>query len=235
MSNPDFYDFGAGKGNSMARASEWWGGTGIGYDATDSRRAVAVGRGYDVREGILPDVMRELPDESARYSVVNHVLEHMPDMNTVREIIKEACRVSREFVYIAGPWFDSDRDLMMSGCKWFCNDWPKDHPTRVTMLDLHSSLSACPDVIGYRMWGRDRIDSTRHKLIYPLWADSQNEPAPYEYNPQKHVRKQMVSLPFCFSEICCVAIVGNDALGCDCMVDFEKHNPNATHILTELR
>ena len=220
-----FYDFGAGKGNSMGRAVQWWGGRGVGFEDSGPRRAIAVERGYNVQPGRMPDCMAALPPDGARYSVINHVLEHIPEMRIARKIIQEALRVSREFVYLAGPWMESDLELMLAGCKWFCNDWPKDHPTRVTALDIYSAARDSKQAKHIAVYGRDRIGDTGHDHVYPL--ESAPLPTPYLCDDKMLASKgDPKPLHLCYSEICC--LIFKDAK-CDETVlsQFEEHNPTA--------
>jgi hypothetical protein len=227
-----FYDFGAGKGNSMARAVQWWGGVGVGFEYAEPRRKIAIGRGYNVKAGKLPDVMWTLENDSAQYSIINHVLEHLQDIGTGRKVIQQACRVSSEFVYIAGPWFESDAELFLQGYKWFCNDWPVDHPTRVTMLDIRRALVDSGKVKQYWLFGRDRIENSAHKLVYPLAVDTQKIPAPYEYDPAVHSAKGKPAMfKNCFSEICVIAQVGSGVT--DYVDKFKANNGNAEMLMTE--
>ena len=230
----DFYDFGTGRGNSMVMASRIWGGVGVGYESSDSRRAEAIRRGLDCKPGDMLEIMPALPANSASYVVLNHILEHMTDARRARNVIEDACRIAAWFVFMAGPWFDSDGYLLQRGVKLFASDWPTDHLTAVTSLMVRT---ACSDVLTATVtrlviWGRQAIESTDHHYIYALPENVRGLPHPYRYIKGTHLDKPHgVALHGCFYELCAMAIT--EGSGDDDIRKFEVASKSAVRIHDE--
>ena len=205
-----FYDFGSGRGNSMIMAAKIWGGVGVGFEASEPRRNEAINRGLDCRPGNMIEVMPTIADNSARYVILNHILEHMESATIARNVVEHACRIASEFVFIAGPWFDGDGELFAGGCKMFASDWPEDHPTRVTMLDLHRAYTDSGCVKEYTIWGRGRIPDTDHPYVFSLAEDVRKLPHPYRWQPEINSDKPAThTLHGCFYELCSLVFADN--------------------------
>lgn len=201
-----FIDVGSGLGNSMAMAQEIWGGVGVGYETDEKRNAEALRRGFDCCLQPAIDGLRLWKDGKVDYCVINHFLEHLPGIPDVRAILRECCRVASRFVFMAGPWFDSDGDLFSHGCKIFASDWPEDHPTRVTCLDLYRAFSDFAQGWTLRLYGRQRIASTSHHYIFPIRTDVRGLKSPYRHDPAIHGDKPTGKpLSRCFWEVCAIA------------------------------
>jgi len=125
----DFVDFGCKTGGSFRFCQEVLGGKrGLGIDRNEAYVEEFCKSGG---EAILADVTETgLPDNFARFVCVSHLLEHLPNWDMVEKATLEAIRISRDFVYIVGPYFDADDYLSSIGFKFFWSDWTW-HPTHV--------------------------------------------------------------------------------------------------------
>jgi hypothetical protein len=203
-----FYDFGAGKGNSMIRSARIWGGAGRGIERNARRCAEAVARGLDVRCVNLFDAMPELPDAGADYATICHVLEHLPTLAMIRETVFHAARVSRRFVYIEGPWCETDSALFRMGIKQRWNDNPDDHPYPVNALMMFSALRATGRMRSVSFYGRGRVLTQDHTDLRNI-ADGDT----------RTLAVPPAALDGVFEELCCVASLAPD---CDAVLKWES-------------
>ncbi len=77
--------------------------------------------GYDCAQGDATNL--DFPPDSVRFAVMSHFLEHLPDLSMVKDAIKSAARVASDFLFIRGPYFDSDEYLRSFGLKFTWSDW----------------------------------------------------------------------------------------------------------------
>jgi hypothetical protein len=197
-----FYDFGAGKGNSMLRSARIWGGEGRGIERNARRCAEAVARGLCVDCRNMFDAMPEIPPKSVDYVTICHVLEHLPTLAMIRETVAHAVRVAMGFVYIEGPWCESDGMLLRHGIKQRWNDKPDDHPYPVNALTIFSALLAAGAVRRVTFWGRGPV----------LSADHPDFRAIHDGDERKLAVPEITLAPGeCFEEICCVAELAADS------------------------
>jgi len=225
-----FVDIGSGRGNSILMASKLWGGDGIGYETSLNRNAEAIERGYDCRLESALDALPKLGDGCFDYAVINHFLEHLAGTGEVRTIIQHACRVTSGFVFVAGPWFDSDGPLFRRGLKIFASDWPEDHPTRVTMMDLYRAFQDFMPGGTLKLYGRQPITSTDHHYLFPIQAVTRGLKGPYHYDPEQHGAKPAGEyIDGCFWEVCAIAYrPGNESAA----ERFEENQEGKTTCLT---
>jgi hypothetical protein len=203
----EFYDFGAGRGNSMVRSARIWGGTGHGIERNARRCKEAVARGLDVQCRNLFEAMPELPDAGADYATICHVLEHLPTLAMIRETVAHAARVSRRFVYIEGPWCETDGVLCRLGIKQRWNDKPDDHPFPVNALTVFSALMATGKTRSVSFYGRGRVLTHDHPDLRNI-ADGDT----------RTLAVPPAALTGVFEELCCVA---SFEPGCDASRKWE--------------
>ena len=133
----DHIDFGCSKGGSLDFAKKRLGGQyGLGIDIDSAKVAAAREAGY---EAIQYDI-NQLPNRKlVRFVVMSHFLEHLPSLHNAKTMIRKACEISYEFIYIQQPFFDADGYLLEKGFKLFWSDW-RGHPNRMTSLDMYLIL-----------------------------------------------------------------------------------------------
>lgn len=139
LSGYDFLDFGASTGGSIQLAKEHLGGRrGIGIDLDPRKVHKARENGCDCEVGDITNL--DAPAQSVRFVVMSHVLEHLPNEQTLARALAEAARVARDFLFIRGPNFDDESYLREHGLKWYWSDWTG-HSFHLTTTILQRHLN----------------------------------------------------------------------------------------------
>ena len=81
----------------------------LGIDIKPSKVQEMLQAGYDCIQGDVTQL--DLLENSVRFVVMSHVLEHLPNLEAVRAAIANAARVGSDFLFIQGPYFDADKYL----------------------------------------------------------------------------------------------------------------------------
>jgi hypothetical protein len=129
----DHIDFGCSKGGSLEFAKKRLGGhKGLGIDndpikVTATKLAGFYATEYDIL--MLPN------QKLVRFIIMSHFLEHIAMLSDVKNIIRKACQIAEEFIYIQQPFFDADGYLFEKNFKLYWSDW-KGHPNRITSLEV---------------------------------------------------------------------------------------------------
>lgn len=181
----DFLDFGASKGGAIDFALAALGGRkGLGVDI-DPRKVAEMRRlGYDCVEGDITDL--EIRDGSVRFVIMSHILEHLSDVEAVRRAVGTAARISRDFLYIQGPFFDADDALAARGLKFYWSDW-HGHRCHVTTACLRWVLGELA-LRDYLIMARTPVADSADRAIHPL-ASPQDQGS---YRPGEHPPKPFV-------------------------------------------
>lgn len=117
----DFIDIGCSKGGSLAWGMANFGGTGLGIDLSERKVEATRAAGY---QAIVADATAlDMADGAVRFATLSDVLEHMPDGETAERCLREAYRVSRDFVLVRGPNFDREDELARLALKRYYADW----------------------------------------------------------------------------------------------------------------
>ena len=182
----DFLDFGAGKGGSLDFARRRLGGRrGLGIDKSRKNVEQLRNSGYDCIEGDITTL--DLDDKAVKFVVMSHILEHLPDLDAVRQTIAGAVRISQDFIFIQGPWFDADDYLEKLGLKLYWSDW-RGHPCHLTTRQLGEILRSM-ELTEHVIMGRDVISGSGDSAIHPL-----NSPGDqHDYEPQTHPEKPEIT------------------------------------------
>lgn len=205
----DFLDFGCSKGGSLNWAMEKYGvEKGLGIDIDSSKLSLTVENGFDA---CLFDILA-IPDISlVDFVIIFHMLEHVPDLKAVRQILRKACAVSRKFVHIRQPYFDADGYLFSQGLKLFYSDW-KAHPNPMSSLQFYlifRDLKALGLVSEFSISAKKRVVDSSDPAIHPIESPVDQ----HKYFSGNHPQKDMdtkFDLPV-FEEIVVVASVpGSD-------------------------
>ena len=192
----DFIDFGASKGGCIEFAKVRLGGVrGLGIDI-DSDKVKAMRRsGYDCIYGDIRAL--GISSKAVRFVTMSHVLEHLPDLESVQKAIAGAARVARDFLFIQGPCFDDVSRLEPLGFRLFWSHW-KGHRCHLTTSQLRQILLrlGLPD---HLMFVRLPVADSSDSSIHPL-----NSPGRLEYRPGVHPPKPFVRFsPPVYKEIVC--------------------------------
>jgi hypothetical protein len=119
----ELLDLGCGAGGSLISATRRFGVEGIGLERDP--RFVAKGQeaGLPIYQG---DVL-ELDDEqfpAAKYVMLDNLLEHMPDLGAVEQVLGATCRIASRLVHVRHPSFEDETYLASIGLKQYWTDWP---------------------------------------------------------------------------------------------------------------
>jgi hypothetical protein len=198
----DFIDFGASEGGSIEFVQRVLRGERpLGIDIDPEKVARMKAEGFECVEADATAL--DLPEDSVRFVVMSHFLEHLPSLDHVRRAIESAATVARDFLFIQGPFFDADDSLAESGLKFYWSSWTG-HKCHLTSTQLAGIL----DDLGLRRWqmmfaGKvaDSFDASIHPLSSPL-----NQAM---YQPGRHLPKARLTFqPSLFREIVCMVNVG---------------------------
>jgi len=134
----DFVDFGCSVGGSMKFAERAFAGgkaIGIDIDPTKVERTRAAGYEAVLADATDPQQFRG----QARFSILSHFLEHLPNYEAVTRSLETAIAISRDFVFVRQPWFDTDGELFRHGLKFYWSDW-SGHPMPLTSLQMYRAI-----------------------------------------------------------------------------------------------
>lgn len=182
----DFLDFGASTGGCIEFAKARLGGTnGLGVDIDSQKVARMWSLGYDCAEGDVTQV--DLPDDSVRFVTMSHILEHLPDLDSVRRALAGAARVASDFLFIQGPFFDADGILAEDGLKFYWSDWTY-HTCHLTTDALRETLDAL-GLRDYVCMGRAVVADSTDPAVHPTGSP----PDQHDYDAGEHPPKPTVS------------------------------------------
>lgn len=181
----DFLDFGCSRGGSIEWAKKLLGGKkGLGIDIAAAKVKEAREAGHNA---INFDLMKIPPRKLVRFTVMSHFLEHVPDLTMVKTFVRNACEVSREFVLIKQPYFDSDGYLFQNGLKTYWSDW-RGHPNCMGTLDLYRilrELKADGKLTAFSIHAKLPIKTSDDKFIHPVSSPIDQ----HQYDPKIHPPK----------------------------------------------
>lgn len=182
----DFVDFGCSLGGSMGLAQKHLGGRrGLGIDRSPTKVEKARARGFDVVRGDLAKGAKFRGQ--VRFAILNHFLEHLPNLEVAKACLDTALAISREFVYVKQPWFDADDRLRLLGLKLYWSDW-SGHRNRMTSDQFLTALQHLRNKHHFRravLAGRTIISNSDAPEVHPL--DSPTDQHAHE--PAKHPAK----------------------------------------------
>lgn len=179
----DFVDYGSKSEGSMALAMKKFGGRrGLGIEIRPDFVEEAKSKGHNV---MLGDVTKlSLPDKFVRFTMICHFLEHLSGIESVKSALKNAVRISREFVYIRGPIFDNDEYLKKLGLKVYWSDW-SGHACHLTTKQLSEILDSL-GVKSYEIKFEVEMEDSNNKNIHPI----DSPPNQHYYDSKQHPPKK---------------------------------------------
>ena len=136
LSGVDFVDFGSGIGGSIDYCEKRFGGIGLGIDNDEHKVATARGLGKNV---CLGDILAIPGEKVVSYVSMMDFLEHLPSEAVAAEMIKKACALASDFIFIAHPSFEDERYLRSLGLKQYWQDW-RGHPTHLMLSEIVLAL-----------------------------------------------------------------------------------------------
>jgi hypothetical protein len=214
----DYFDFGCSSGANISFNNGVFPDLhGLGIDIDARKIALARENGH---QAVIFDIL-EIPDEKlVKFVTMSHFLEHLGCVADARQMIAKAISVSRDFVFIRQPWFDSDGDLFQLGYKFYWSHW-KGHRNKMTALDFHSIL--VPELENgrirrFELFGRGVVGHGKHPTLLPLGAPIDQ----HQYDEKLHGAKTAIELPFrAYREIVARIEIG-DGSGADAIMERMK-------------
>ncbi len=184
----DFLDFGASTGGSIAFARKHLGGQrGLGIDRHPQKIRQLRDAGY---EGLLADITNiDAPAQCVRFVTMIHLLEHLPDLETITATLRMGAFLARDFLFIRGPNFDDDAYLREQGVKWYWSDWPRAHTYHLTTAALHQCCDALHLSDRYLCHFRG-VNTTQDPALHPLHSP----PGQHDYDATVHPSKTVKPL-----------------------------------------
>jgi hypothetical protein len=198
----DFVDFGCSAGGSIDWAARRFGGKrGLGIDISPDKVASARGAGH---EAMLADATRvDQFSGKVRFATMVHFLEHLPSIEAARKVTAAALSISRDFLYIRQPWFDSDGALMRLGLKLYWSHW-RGHPLPMSSLQAFSifdELTSTRRCARFAIYGRGPITTSDHEAVAPLTAPGES----HRYEAERDGPKPSMALEGVFTELVVIA------------------------------
>ncbi len=184
----DFIDFGASKGSSIEYAKKSLNGNqGLGIDINPSKVSHMKTFGYDC---ILGDItnLEYIPDNSVRFVTISHVLEHLPNIAEIKKTIEEAIRISTDFVFIQGPYFDADDYLETLNLKFFWSDW-RGHPYHFRTDEMEDIAFKNDSIFKHKILVREPVRDSLDPTIHPLESPIDQHEYVKALHPQKNIIK----------------------------------------------
>jgi hypothetical protein len=194
----DYFDFGCSKGANITHTNSAIPGLrGLGIDIDSAKVEAAKGNGH---EAIVFDILKLPERKLVDFVTMAHFLEHLPGVASARAMVAKAIGVSRNFVLIRQPWFDSDGELLRHDLKFYWSHW-RGHRNKMTTLDFYSILDdelAKDRISGFTIMGRNPVKHSKHSSLLPLSAPMDQ----HQYDQSLHGEKLNQPLQFlAFKEV----------------------------------
>lgn len=182
----DFIDFGASRGRSIEFAYRvLGGGNGLGIDINESKISYMKDRGYECIKADITN-LTDIPDNSVKFVVISHLLEHLDSLISIESALNEAYRIASDFIFIQGPYYDADDYLEELGLRFYWSYW-RGHTYHFKVSELKQILNKLP-IYDYEVLLRTRIHDSTHSAIHSL-----NSPIDqHDYNSDIHPAKNIV-------------------------------------------
>lgn len=180
----DFVDFGSGVGRSLLDAEKRFGARGVGVELRPGKVETARANGANVHVGSILDVPRDIEVD---FVTIDNVLEHLPDEQTVEDVLAVAADIARDFIYIRHPCFEDEAYLGALGLKQYWTDW-RGHPSHLLLADLVAMLRRLGlGLVEFEFVGEST--SSEDSTILPAGAPVDS----FEYEEASHGPKPIVA------------------------------------------
>jgi len=158
---------------------------GIGVDNDPVKVLAAQKKGFRC---ILGDITNlELGKKKVRFCSMSHVLEHLPNLESAELAIKSAIEISKDFIFIQGPFFDEDKYLESKKLRFFWSNWVG-HPLHLSS-DMLIGIFDKLGVNDYRIYVRIPIKDSSDPSIHSL-KSRRNQ---FDFDPKVHPPKAQVT------------------------------------------
>ncbi len=131
----ELIDLGCGTGRSLRGAARRFGARGIGLERNERKVRIGQAEGIPIyRADLLEMDLATFPN--VRYVTIDNVLEHLPTLDAVEDLVAASVRLASHVVHIRHPSFEDVDYLADIGLKQYWTDWPGVHtaPARIDQL-----------------------------------------------------------------------------------------------------
>lgn len=174
-------DLGAGDGASLATYEKIIGGKGLGIELDEKKVKKAQGLDRNVYLGNALDLHRI--GGKVDYVTCDNFLEHLPNKQSVFEMLDQAFRVSEKFVFIRHPSFEDIEYLKGHGLKSYWSHW-RGHTSMLTIGDF-SEMFISLGVSRFMVVPVYRINNSNDSKLIPISAPVDQ----HDYDKDKHGEK----------------------------------------------
>jgi hypothetical protein len=194
----DFLDFGASDGKSFLFAQRvLGGGPGLAIDIDEKKVTKLRTAGVPCYQADVTKL--DLPENSVRFVIMNHFLEHLPSLEHVRQTISSAAKVASEFIAIQGPYFDADDMLAKVNLRYYWSYWSV-HTCHLSTFQLETILDLL-DLTKRGLWLSGEVLDSNDPSLHPL-SSPKNQT---EHDSLIHEGKaKVVFRPPLYREITCL-------------------------------
>lgn len=202
----DFLDLGTLDGGGFGIAELQGGRRGLGFELSAAAVRNAKAKGWDValHDVCLLQPMSPLVD----FAVCSHILEHLPDLERIEGVIASLASLSRRYILIAGPCFETEAYLEGLDLK-VLHSLMIDHTCKMKVSDLIAIL--------HRLELRDFVVALGGRMHDSdnMWIHSAAQTVPPEglwtYDADKHLPKKRSSFDReLFRDFVCVVKLSAD-------------------------
>lgn len=179
----DFVDFGTHKGSGLRFGSDLLGGRqGLGVELNDAKVVENLAAGLHVYSGDVNAI--PLDGKRFKFGVCRHVLEHMPNADTVASVLASLARMCSDFIYIEQPDATHEAYLNSLGLMSMAATLSY-HTCLMTETELAQTLERAGLAnyqIGHRIPQRDSANKWIHAIGSPpnRWAWTETDlPKPH--------------------------------------------------------
>lgn len=183
----DFVDLGTLDGGGFKIGELQGGQRGLGFELSADAVRRAKDKGWDVA---LQDVCRLEPTSpQVDFAVCSHVLEHLPDLQSIQHVLRSLSSLCRNYILISGPCFETEPYLEQLGLK-VLHSLMLDHTCKIKVGELVTIL--------HKLELRDFTIALGERMIdsSDRWIYSSKQSVPPEglwtFDSAKHLPKNSV-------------------------------------------
>jgi len=172
----DFLDFGTHKAGGLRLGESLGGRRGLGVEFEDAKVLNTLRGGDAVWSGDVADF--PLTEPAFGFGICRHVLEHLPDLGVVRTVLERMSAACRDYLYVEGPDFTTERMLEPLGLT-MAHTTTTVHTCHVTAEDVIAilgELGFTRTLVGGKLRIRDSSNVWVHAAGAPAnrskWSDA---------------------------------------------------------------
>jgi hypothetical protein len=159
----DFVDLGCSNGGSILQCTRRFNverGLGIDLDERKVQRTREAGF-----EAVVADAREFKLDRTVRFVSIMDFFEHLPDLDTVEQVLTAAAVSARDFIFIKHPSFEGQEHAESLGMRQYWWHW-RGHTAHVRVADYCSMFERL-GLNQYMIRYVERITDSRHPSVIP--------------------------------------------------------------------